>query len=175
MRLGWRSPRANMLQGPNAEVLKGVFGDLQRFMTWPHVGLRFDGTFNMTGTLASPAWVPKSAAASPFVEGDPYRLWRSGPKVIQVPRDFTTWMAIGSAGFTTTGGAAADLLTAGWRINGVNGEFFSHMSGNPASRVSVPFMAPVKKGDTIDIVVATNNLAEDLTDAEAWLVFLPLA
>ena len=82
---------------------------------------------------------------------------------------------MGSACVTTTGGAAADLLTFGWRINAVNADFFTHMSGNPASRASCPIMTPVRKGDTIEVAAATTNLAEDLTDAEAWLFFLPLA
>lgn len=175
-RLGWRFPRANTLRGPDADALKATFGDIQKLMTWPYVGLRFDGTFALTAALASPTWVAKSSAASPFVAGDPYKLYRSATKTIQVPQDFTTWMAIGSAGFLTNAlaGTQTDVLTAAWRVNGTLGVFSSHMTGNPASRVSVPLMTPVRKGDTIDIVAASNNAAEDLTAAEAWVLFIPL-
>jgi hypothetical protein len=91
-----------------------------------------------------------------------------------VPREFDTWMLIGHCCAETAGGAAADLMTFGFRINSVNADWFQHATGNPASRSVSSIMSPVRKGDTVDVAAATTNLAEDLIDAEAWMYFLPL-
>ena len=179
MRLGWRSPRANMLKGPDAEVLKGVFGDLQRFQTWPHVGLVRTTNQDLTGVVGPILWTVKSAAASPFVEGDPYSLFTGASAAlgqIQVPRDFTTWLAFGAVGASFSSGAANSVKTIVWRVNAVNTPFVDQPNRAVvgATNGSVPFMYPVKKGDTIDVGVASSDATVDLTAAEMWLVFLPL-
>lgn len=174
-KLGWQWPRPNDFTDPNERPLRDTFNHLQRHLTFPYVGLRFDGVMDLSGTLTVINWTVKSAAASPFVAGDPYQLYRPTPDQVQVPRDFDTWMLIGSACFLTTGGAASAVLTTGWRINSVNGEFFDHNTGNAASRVTTPVMTPVRKGDTVEIVIASTDITEDLTDAEAWMIFMPLA
>lgn len=172
--LGWRWSRPNDLSGPDERPVRDTFMELQRFMTWPYVGLRFDGAFN-SGVLGNgPAWVTASSAASPFVAGDPYSLYRSATRLVQVPQDFDTWMLIGSATCLTTGGAAAAVLTYAWRINGASAQFMTHMTGLTGSRASLPIMTPVRKGDTIEVTYSSTDAAEDMTDGDVWMVFLPL-
>ena len=176
LKLGWRNPRPNDFQSEDLRPLRDLFGNLQHFMTWPYVGLRFDGTMQLTATLAGIPFDTYSGAASPFVPGDPFKLYSGAPSAfVQVPRDFDTWMLFGSASALTAGGVAADIFTLAWRVNSVNDVQMTHMTGSGASRVSLPIMRPVRKGDIIDVAAASNNLAEDLDVAEAWMIFLPLA
>jgi hypothetical protein len=174
LRLGWSWHRPNDFNTPEERPLKDTFGSLQKSLHFPYVGLRFDGTFQMTGTLAPIPFTVVSAAASPFVPGDPFNLYRVATNQVQVPQEFDTWMLIGHACAETAGGAAADLMTFGFRINQVNADWFQHPTGNPASRSVSSIMSPVRKGDTVDVGAATTNLAEDLIDAEAWMYFMPL-
>ena len=177
LKLGWRWPRPNDFNGPDERPLKDSFQSLQRFMNWPYLGLRFDGNQGLTGTLTPVGFSPVSDSVSPFVAGDPYSLWAgaAGFNQILVPHDFDTWLVIGSACFETSGGAAGAILTTGWRINAVTADYLNHTTGSAASRSSVSFMAPVRKGNTLDVVIASSDATEDLIDAEAWLYFLPLA
>ena len=175
--LGWRNPRPNDFQGPDQRPLRDLFGNLQQFMTWPHVGLRFDGTFAMsTVAVTVVPMVVKSAAASPFVPGDPYSLYRPATSLIQVPQDFDTWLAVGAAGFLTGTMAAGVTATLGWRINAVTDMWMTQATRSVVGqcREVTPIVAPVRKGDTLEIS-ATVTTASNLNSAEAWVFFLPLA
>lgn len=178
MRLGWRNPRPNDFNSPDERPLKDLFSNLQHFMTWPHVGLRFSGSFSLDTNVTAVPFEPKSASASPFVPGDPYNLWDTTNDQVRVPHDFDTWLAVGSAAFLTSGGAADAIRTFAWRINAVDGVFMTHMTRPSAGgvRASVPLMAPVRAGDTVEAAAAVNTGAsETVVSAEAWLLFLPLA
>lgn len=175
LKLGWENPRPNDFEGPDLRPLKDLFGNLQRFLTFPYVGLRFSGTFDLTNVAAVVPMTVKSGATAPFVPGDPYSLYRTSTSQIQVPRDFDTWLAIGATGALTAGGAASAVFSWGWRINSTVDVWFSHSSGNVASRATTPLIAPVRKGDTIDLAAASSDATEDLTTAEAWVFFIPLA
>jgi hypothetical protein len=176
-RLGWHWNRPNDFKGPDERALKDTFGSLQSSLHWPYIGLRFDGTMTLTGTLAPVPASPKSGAANPFVPGDPYSLWRASTNDIMVPREFDTWMLLGEAAFlTNTLGEPTDVVTFGWRVNGSNDIWFGHWTGSDASRGQSGIMRAVRKGDTIQVVAASSGVApnEDLTAMEAWAVFLPL-
>lgn len=176
LKLGWRWPRPNDFQSNDQRPLRDTFGSLQQFLTFPHVGLRFDGTFNLAGALAPVPFTVHSAVASPFVSGDTYNLYRPGTSQIQVPRDFDTWLAIGVASFLTTAGDANALRTYAWRRNSVNDVWMTQSTRATAgaARGQASIVLPVRKGDVLDICAASSSAAESVTDAEAWVVFLPL-
>jgi len=175
--LGWRNPRPNDFQSADLRPLRDLFGNLQQFMTWPHVGLRFDGSFSLNGTLAPIPFTVKSSAASPFVPGDPYSLYRSATKQVQVPQDFDTWLALGVTGMTISGSAGTPLRTFGWRVNAATSVWLNQNQRAAAGGLThtVPFMSPVRKGDTLEVAAASSDVNDNVTAAEAWVFFLPLA
>lgn len=177
-RLGWRWSRPNDFNGPDQRPSRDTFMELQRFMTWPYVGLTVSSTFDVTGAFAPIPWTVTTSAAAPFVAGDPFDLYRAATSVVQVPQDFDTWLAIGScaATFDSVGAVANSLRHLAWRINGVNTNFVHQWSRGVASgcAFTVPFMKAVRTGQTISIAAAASD-GVDITSAEAWLYFLPLA
>lgn len=175
-RLGWRNPRPNDFTGPDQRPLRDLFGNLQQYLTFPHVGLRFDGTFGLTATNTVLPWTVHAGTNSPFVYGDEYNLYRSATNQIQVPQDFDTWLAYGVAGFETAAGDANATRTFAWRKNSTSDVWMQHTFRNAAAvRGQAHILAPVRKGDTLEVSAASTSAAENVIHAEAWVVFMPLA
>lgn len=178
LKLGWRNPRPNDFQGPDLKPLRDLFGNLQHFLTWPHVWLTFSGNMDLTGAFASIPWTVQSGAANPFVPGDPYNLYRPATSQVQVPRDFDTWLAIGVAGALFSSGAANSLRTVQWHYSGtaIQSAVVQVDRGVIGGiNASCTLMRPVRKGGVLDVRAASSDATVDITAAEAFVYFLPLA
>jgi len=175
LRLGWRWPRPNDFQTNDLRPLKDSFSSLQGSLFYPHVGLRFSGTFAM-GTGFTASVVPMVVTPGPPDTGDPYSLYRSTTVHVQVPQEFDSWMMYGAVTFVTAGSASIPIRTLGFSINGAATEnWLTHGYHNTAGglRAVVPIMERVKKGDVIRVCAASTT-AENLSTARTWLKFEPL-
>lgn len=167
MQLGWRVARPNDFEGPDSRPLKDTFGNLQQFMTWPH----FTATVDAVAITAASGFVKRAITAV----DDPYSLIRSNDD-IQVPRDFDTWMFIGSCGILTdVDGPARGLV--GWFRNGTDIPAFDHETWTPAGatdwRATATIVQPVKKGDTL-AVGAFTSVNGNIVSGRANGFFLPM-
>lgn len=169
MRLGWRNPRPNDFQGPDLKPLRDLFGNLQQFMTWPHVRLGVTSNFNVAGGggIVTVAWTAEL--------DDPYQLHVPNATAIMVPRDFDSWMAVGVAQAATTFGGGAGQRRLEWRLNAavLPWQDAAHFSA-VGVRLNAAIVHPVKKGDVLDVQVANQSPGIDGANAQATLFFLPL-
>lgn len=170
LKLGWSNPRPNDFEGPDLRPLKDLFGNLQQFLTFPHVGVSISGAFN---TLYTDKTLTAISGAPFNANFDPYSLVRNN--TIQAPRDFDSYLFVGAAGVLLSN-AGNGRYIMGWRYNGATlnewiGEV--HSASGLSVRVVCPLIRPVKKGDTLAIAVAAPGNGT-VDEGEAWGVFLPL-
>ncbi len=166
--LGWRQPRANDYQGPDARPLRDTFASLQQYMTWPHFGVTIDATQAVNAGLTV-----KTITAFE----DPYQLVRNSTDTIQAPRDFDRWMFMGTASaYLAVNGPSRLVLS--WFYNGTNAfpdldDQTNTDAGATDGRVSSTVMFPVAKGDTLSIAIYS-DVAGTVDAGRAWGMFLPL-
>jgi hypothetical protein len=167
VKLGWRNPRPNDFQSGDLRPLRDLFGNLQKFLTWPHAGVALSGA---VGTSLAP--VTHTAINAPLGL-NAYDLVRSN--TIQVPQDFDSWLAVGAAGMAITA-AGTGLYRISWFYNGASTQFISSENTTVSQAIgfSVPLVKPVRKGDTLAVAAAAPAASTVGAGAEAYVFFLPL-
>jgi len=168
MRLGWRNARPNDFQSPDQRPLRDQFGDLQRFMTWPHVFVR-DATLVVgAGAGAFANWDQEI--------DDPYSLHTGTSQNVMVPTDFDTWMLVGQAAaiMSTSGGSGRRAVS--WFVNTVLTEFQqSDTFAVVPDSFSVGIVQQVKSGDTVQVQLFNGSAGGDEWAVRAHMFFLPMA
>lgn len=162
-RLGWRLSRPNDFTGPDSRPLRDTFGELQKFMTWPHVGFEVDAQA-VDGTLAV-----KTITSTE----DPYSLIIGNQ--IKVPRGFDRWMFLGLVGVRHQNLAGRHILA--WIHNGAQIDDWMderHFAAGAEMRLLCPILMPVNKDDTLSVASRT-PAAGLVIDGHAWGFFLPMA
>ena len=167
MKLGWRHPRPNDFTDPNIAPLKDTFGDLQKFMTWPHAQATIPAA-----TAVNNVYGTKTLTAT----DDPYTLMGAANQ-IQAPRDHPSWMMFGYA-MSNLDGAGAGLYQIGFMLNGaitsnLTADWYS--AGVVDQRVNINVIAPCVAGDYFQIGLAA-PAASTVVGAVSVVrcVFLPL-
>lgn len=158
LRLGWRFSRANDFASTDRRPLHDTFGDLQKFMTWPHFEAEIDFQ-SVTSTFLA-----KTITAT----DDPYNLIRASSN-IQVPTDFDTWMFFGYIQAQLTATATPGRHVAGFLVNAaVAPDLITERDVNHTGnrRIDLFCMAPVTKLDTLTVAMqspATINVDNGVT------------
>lgn len=178
-RLGWRWSRPNDFSGPDQRPVRDTFMELQRYMTWPHIGLRFSGTFAMGNTFTTSIVPASLISTGPDTSDlpDPYSLYRSDTVHCIVPSEFEHWLVVGHATFRYEAQAGPPLRSSGFSINDTaNEEWVDHHQPVTVgtARGLANMVERVKRGDKINVCAASSS-ANDLLHMRAYLIFYPVA
>lgn len=167
LQLGWPFP-SGLPQGADWEFLRRAFGDLAKFLSWPFVGVQHVGP-----TAVGAGLNPITFTVIPNY--DQSSLFRPTPDQIQVPRDFSHYLAVGVVG-TLFDTAATGTTRVNWRLNGATNDFgvSEYSVAEAALRITVPILLPVTLGDNLTVSCASTGTA-DLEHATAYVFFIPLS